>query len=58
MSNKKYTVSYTIKGKDNLLKDYSKNFSNEQEVIDFTKTLKVYDTKESQVIGKPIIICN
>ena len=58
MSNNKFVVTYTIKGKDNILVEKNKSFKNEDEVIDFTKSLRLYVGKESVVVGKPTIICN
>jgi len=56
MSKKKFTVKYTYKDNDNLLKEEIKHFDNEDRVIDFTKSLKY--VRHIDVIGKPTIVIN
>lgn len=56
MSKKKFTVKYTYKDNDNLLKEEIKHFDNEDRVIDFTKSLKY--VRHIDVVGKPTIVIN
>lgn len=56
MSKKKYTVVYSYKDNENILKEKVMYFDNEDMVISFTKSMK-HDTS-MKLVGKPTIIIN